>query len=136
MVGLARIALVIFSFVTISHGASQRFVFHAQADHHADATVGHEGVTHSHDHVGGLVIPVVAAAHSSHPCEHDPCQPDSDSSGAHFHVTCCAVSLAILGSGLEVEPRGLTALHRPRVGSSLVLGDLRFPLLRPPSQLI
>ncbi len=134
MMIIARIILLVFALVTVSHGGVRASIYHAEADHHAGATVGHD--PHAHDHAGGLVISIAAATDATGHCHDSTCHPKSDRTGAHIHVACCGLSVAVLSSSFEIEPRVIASIDHPRAGSSLVLGDLRYPLLRPPSQLI
>jgi hypothetical protein len=134
MMIIARIILLVFALVTVSHGGIRASIYHAEADHPAGATAGHE--PHAHDHAVGLVISIAAATDTTGHCHDGSCHPESDHTGAHVHVACCGLSVAVLSSSFEIEHRVVALIDHPRAGSSLVLGDLRYPLLRPPSKLI
>lgn len=129
----ARILLVLLAAVTISgHGAAQVLDYHPVAHHHADLHADGAGAPHDHD--PGITIPISADPAS---CSHGRCEPtDGGPHGAHFHVTCCGAFMAVLPNGFGIETFALLGVDQPIGRSSLALGELRYPLLRPPCQLV
>ncbi len=129
----AQIILVFFAVVTIGgHGAAQPFVYHAQ-DHHQTDAHGMDG----HGHEAGVMIPIESSSTSTVDfCAQNSCEaPESDQSGAHFHIPCCGSFLALLPAELGVKAMAVDAVDHPIGRSSLALGELRYPLLRPPCPL-
>jgi hypothetical protein len=132
---LARIMIVLLAVLTISgHGAGQSVVFHAHG--HSDNTGAHaSGDAHGHEHhsshsVGDPVRSDVATTD----CLHDQC--GSDDTGPHFHITCCATVMALPSAQVAIAPSAVMSAGLPLGNSSLLLGEHRYPLLRPPRRLI
>lgn len=126
--------LVLFAVVTVSgHGAAQPLVYHAQEHHQTDAN----GMD-SHDHDAGVIIPVAdSSASTTDFCAQNSCEaPESDQSGAHFHIPCCGSFMALLPAELGVKAMAVDAVEQAIGHSSLALGELRYPLLRPPCLLV
>jgi hypothetical protein len=130
---IARIMLVLFAVVTISgHGAAQPLVYHAQ-DHHQMDAHGMDG----HDHEASVMIPIANEPSATLDfCAQNSCEvPESDQSGAHFHIPCCGSFMALLAAELGVKAVAVDAVDQPIGRSSLALGELKYPLLRPPRPL-
>ena len=131
---IARIMLLLFAVVTVSgHGAAQPFVYHAQ-DHHQTDAHGMDG----HDHEAGVIIPIAGkSATTVDFCAQNSCEaPEHDQSGAHFHIPCCGSFMALLPAEFGVKALVVAAVDHQIGHSSLALGELRYPLLRPPCQLV
>jgi hypothetical protein len=131
---IARIMLLLFAVVTVSgHGAAQPLVYHAQ-DHHQTDAHGMDG----HDHEAGVMIPIAGkSATKVDFCAQNSCEaPESDQSGAHFHIPCCGSFMALLPAELGVKAMAVDAVEQAIGHSSLALGELRYPLLRPPCLLV
>ncbi len=129
---IARIMLVLFAVVTVSgHEAAQPLVYHAQEHHQTNAHVGH-------DHNAGVIVPIAIESGSTVDfCAQASCEaPESDQSGAHFHITCCSVVIALPPAEFGVETLAVSVIDHPIRRSSLALGELRYPLLRPPCHLV
>lgn len=135
MKALARIILLMFAVVTVSgHAGAQSIVYHADAHHEADHHASGSAYAHVHD--AGLVIAVTGDTAAPSSCPHDLCDPENDTSGAHFHILCCGAFMALLPSEIGIETLAVKAADLSIGRSSLALGELRYPLLRPPCQLV
>ena len=70
-------------------------------------------------------------------CPYGSCDgPQDDQSSAHFHVPCCGTIMALLTSGFGLVDLADSTVDQPIGRSILALGELRYPLLRPPCQLV
>jgi hypothetical protein len=129
---IARIMLLIFAVTVSGHGAAPPFVYHAQDHHHSDAHV-----MDGHDHEAGMMIPSANKSASTQDfCAQNSCEaPDSDQSGAHLH-TCCGSFVAMLPAEFGIKALAVDAVDQQMGHSSLALGELKYPLLRPPRQLV
>ena len=131
---IARIMLLLFAVVTVSgHGAAQPLVYHAQ-DHHQMDAHGMDG----HDHESGVMIPIANKSPSTLDfCAQNSCEaPESDQSGAHFHIPCCGTFMALLPAEFGIKAMAVDAVEQAIGHSSLALGELIYPLLRPPRPLV
>jgi hypothetical protein len=131
---IARIMLLLFAVVTVSgHGAAQPLVYHAQ-DHHQTDAHGMDG----HHHEAGVMIPIANEPSATLDfCAENSCEaPDSDQSGAHLHIPCCGSFMALLPAELGVKAMAVDAVEQAIGHLSLALGELRYPLLRPPCLLV
>lgn len=134
---IAQFMIVLFAVVTISgYGAARPLVYHAQAHHHSDVDVS--AVSHSHDHEAGATVPIAMQSGSSVDfCAQASCEaPESDQSGAHFHIPCCGAFTAVPPVEFGFKVLAISVVDQPIGRSSLALGELRYPLLRPPCQVV
>ncbi len=132
---IAQIMLVLLTVLTVSgHGLAPSVVFHAHthdaALHDADDSHGHHG--HQADSMVVALAPASDAAATDCPGGH--C--DGDQSGAHLHVYCCSTVMALPSTNVWMTPSTATMVDLPIGNASLALGELRYPLLRPPRRLI
>lgn len=134
MRSIARIMLLLFAVATISgHGAAKPLVYHAQNHHQMDAH-GMDG----HGHEAGVMVPIESSSTSTVDfCAQNSCEaPENDQSAAHVHIPCCGSYVALLPDELGVKSMAVDAVDQPIGRSSLALGELRYPLLRPPCSLV
>jgi hypothetical protein len=132
---LSRIMILLLAVLTISgHGMGPSVVFHAHG--HSDHTSAHATVdAHGHEHHSPRVVAErVSFDTPTADCLHDQC--GSDDTGAHFHITCCATVLALPSAQVAIAPSAVISADLPLGHSSLLLGEKRYPLLRPPRRLI
>ena len=134
----ARIMLVLFAVLTISgHDLAPSFVYHADAHAH-DAALHDTADSHNHGqhdhHASGIVIAVNSASDTlPSDCGDGHC--NAEHSGAHVHVSCCGTVMALPSVYGWIAPSTVTEVDLPLGIASLALGELRYPLLRPPRRL-
>jgi hypothetical protein len=122
--------VLILAVVTVSgHAGAQPTIYHT--DFHHD----HHSIGSVDDHETGLVIQVAGDPAATASCSNDLCEPGSETSGAHFHIPCCGAVLGMLPSDIGIEMITVESVALPIRRSSLALGELHFPLLRPPCRM-
>jgi hypothetical protein len=134
---VAWIMFVLFAVLAVTgHGAGQSIVYHAHAHDHADDGRLQNAVdTHGHDHQSSRVVAAPGRSDvSTTNCQHDQC--GGDDTGAHFHFTCCVTVMALPSAQVSIAPSAVISADIPLGSSSLLLGEHRYPLLRPPRRLI
>jgi hypothetical protein len=135
MRSLARIMIVLLAVLTISgHGTGPSVVFHAHG--HSDHTSAHAAVdAHGHEHHSTHSVADPARSDvATTDCLHDQC--GGDDTGAHYHITCCATVMALPSAQVAIAPSAVISAGLPLGSSSLLLGEHRYPLLRPPRRLV
>lgn len=131
---IAQIMLVIFTLVTASgHGSAQPVVYHAHEHHQSDANL-----IDGHHHKAHVIVQTHAQAeYTVDVCAHHSCElPENDQSGAHFHVPCCGSLMALLPTEFGAKVLTVAGIDQQIGRSSVTLGQLQYPLLRPPRLLV
>lgn len=132
---LAHILVLIFAVVTVSGHAAAGACVHLNSEHHHPQgdDMG------DHDHAAGTIIPVAAKSDSSSSlqlCPQGQCDlPQDKQSGGHIHLPCCASVMALPPAEYDSRTFMADAASAPIFDSKLPLGNLCYPLLRPPSKL-
>jgi hypothetical protein len=135
---VARIVLVLFAVMSVvGQGAGQRVAYHVggHSDHHADYAHGaHDGGAH-HTHEAVFYIGADDQSDAAAKlCSEGVCEvPGDNPAGAHIHVPCCHSVMALVDVDAAVKTFDSITIDLVIDRSSLVLGELRYPLLRPPS---
>jgi hypothetical protein len=97
---------------------------------HSSASGGHVHQHHSVIAGGGGVDPSIAADH----CDGVSCEPRGEGhSKSHFHMSCCGAFVALLPATVGLTMFDLSKVDQPMGPASLALGELGYPLLRPPA---
>jgi hypothetical protein len=135
-----RVLFLLFAVVALNaHGVANIIDRHdinpSHSHEHGAAHLKSASSVHVHQHqseaAGGVLVDHSSAAEN---CDGASCEPQGEGhSGSHFHVPCCGTFMALLPAIIGLRMFDTSKVEQSMGRASLALGELRYPLLRPPA---